>query len=677
MSSSSGAAPTLSLSHQPEAEPLNLAPILEQAIALHGQGDLDEAERLYSLILSARPDHPDALHFLGLVRFANGNPTEALQLVAAAMRAGPPSAFLLLNQGLVLNALARPEEALESFDRAIALDAALAEAHNNRAVLLANLGRHEEALASYQAALTLAPNNAGTLFNQGNALKDLGRYEEAVASYDETLALQPDHAQALCNRGIALHEIKRLEEALASLDGALALRPDIPEAHSNRGNVLKDLKRYDEALECYDHALALRPHYPEALSNRGITLNALERYEDALETYDRALALNPDYPEALSHRAGTLHMLKRPDEALATYANAIMLRPDYADAYSNRGATLYDLKRLDEALTDFDHALALRPDLPEVHWNQATARLITGDFERGFAEYEWRWQREAMIVAKRDFPQPLWRGEDVAGKTILLHSEQGFGDSVQFCRYVPAVAARGARVILEVEAPLQRLMTTLSGAAEVISKGSTLPAFDTHCPLLSLPLAFGTRFETVPSVTPYLRAQPQDLATWQARLGDMRQPRVGLVWSGNPSHLRDAERSIALESLLPLLDAEASFISLQKEVRDNDAKILASRPDIVQLDDALIDFADTAALLSQLDLIVTVDTSVAHLAGALARPFWLMLPYIPDWRWLLDRETSPWYPTARLFRQDESRSYDGVIMRVRDALLRAIDGGRF
>lgn len=667
----------MSLSHQPEAEPLDLAPALTRAIELHQQGELAEAERLYSVILAAKPDHPDALHFLGVIRFSTGRPAEALQLVAAAMRAGPPSAFLLLNHGLVLNALEQPEEALKSFDRAIALDADFAEAHNNRAVLLATLGRHEEALASYQAAVALAPDNAGTMFNQGNALKDLGRYEEAIASYDEALALQPDHAPALCNRGIALHDLKRLHEALASFDDALALAPDIAEAHLNRGSVLNDLKRHAEAVASYDNALALRPDYAEALSNRGIALHALERDDEALASFDRALAIKPEYPEALSHRGATLDAMQRPDEALASYARAIALRPDYADAYGNRGTAFYNLRRLDEALGDFDRALALRPDLPEVHWNQASARLITGDFARGFAEYEWRWQREAMIAAKRDFSQPLWRGEDIVGKTILLHSEQGFGDSIQFCRYIPAVAARGARVILEVEAPLRRLMTTLCGSCEVIAKGSLLPDFDIHCPLMSLPLAFGTRLETVPSVTPYLRAPADDIAVWETRLSNTRRPRIGLVWSGNPTHLRDADRSIALETLLPLLDVDAGFVSVQKDVRDADAALLAARGDILQVGSALNDFADTAALLSQLDLVITVDTSVTHLAGALGKPVWVLLPFIPDWRWLLDRETSPWYPTARLFRQDESRSYDGVIARMRAALRQGIENGRF
>ncbi|MGA7972910.1 MAG: tetratricopeptide repeat protein [Pseudolabrys sp.] len=669
------------LSHQPQAEPLDLASTLAQAIALHEKGELAEAEQLYSAILAARPDHPDALHFLGLIRLTTGQPAEALRLVAAAMRAGPPSAFLMLNHGLALNALARPDEAIASFEHAIALDASFAQAHNNRAVLLSNLGRHEEALASYRAALALEPNNAGTLFNQANALKDLGRVEEAIASYDQALALQPDLAPAYCNRGIALHALKRHEQALASLDAALARAPGIAEAHLNRGSVLDDLKRHEDAITSYDNALSIRPDYAEALSNRGVALHALGRDDEALECFDRALTIRPDYAEALTHRGATFDAMQRYDEALASYNRAIALKPDFADAYGNRGTTFYNLKRLDDALADFDRALALRPDLPEVHWNQATARLITGDYARGFAEYEWRWQRETMASSKRDFPQPLWRGEDVEGKTVLLHSEQGFGDSIQFCRYAPALAARGARVILEVEAPLQRLMTTLvtplAGGIEVIARGSAVPAFDAYCPLLSLPLAFGTQLDTVPSVTPYLHAQAEDIAGWNERLGDKRRPRIGLAWSGNPNHLRDSERSIALEALLPLTALDASFVSVQKDVRAADASALAGRSDILQVGEHLKDFADTAALIAALDLVITVDTSVAHLAGALGKPVWLLLPYIPDWRWLLERETSPWYPTARLFRQDETRRFDGVIARVREALSCGLASGRF
>jgi len=306
------------------------------------------------------------------------------------------------------------------------------------------------------------------------------------------------------------------------------------------------------------------------------------------------------------------------------------------------------------------------------HCNAAALRLLTGDFERGWAHYEWRWQKNSVIPMQRNFSQPAWNGRDpIAGKAILIHSEQGLGDSIQFCRYVPLMVARGAQVIFEVQKPLQALMASLDGAAQMVPKGSPLPAFDLHCPLVSLPLAFATRLETIPSTAGYLSAPAQHVTTWQSRLEGKPRPRIGLVWSGNPGHERDRERSIGLRALVPLLDsvgADVTFVSLQKDVRAEDAALLRDRADILDYGDSLEDFSDTAALISQLDLVISVDTSVAHLAGALGKPVWILLTYFPDWRWLLRRDDSPWYPTARLFRQDESRTWDSAIARVRQAL---------
>jgi tetratricopeptide (TPR) repeat protein len=375
-----------------------------------------------------------------------------------------------------------------------------------------------------------------------------------------------------------------------------------------------------------------------------------------------------DLFDALHLLAVIQSRLGKKDTALASYDRALTVRPDYAEALSNRGVTLQELKRFEEALASYDRALTVRPDYAEAHWNEALLRLLTGDFSRGWVKYEWRWEG-SLALPKRNFSPPLWLGADaIDGKAILLHSEQGFGDTIQFCRYVPLVAARGARVILEVERPLQELMTTLVGATQVISKGNPLPDFDFQCPLLSLPLAFGTRHETTPSVTPYLRAPVQALKSWQARLAPNARPRIGLVWSGKPTHKNDQNRSISLRSLIPLLDIEATFVSLQQDVRTDDATVLKDQSSILYFGDALKNFSDTAALISNLDLVISVDTSVAHLAGALAKPVWVLLPFVPDWRWLLDRIDSPWYPTARLFRQDDTRAWDNVIARVHAAL---------
>jgi tetratricopeptide (TPR) repeat protein len=372
--------------------------------------------------------------------------------------------------------------------------------------------------------------------------------------------------------------------------------------------------------------------------------------------------------------------LQRYEEALASYDRAITLWPDHADAHNNRGQVLRELERYDEALASYDRALALRPKHVMAHCNAAALRLLTGDFERGWAHSEWRWLKKSVMPTQRNFSQPAWNGRDpIAGKTILIHSEQGLGDTIQFCRYVPLLAARGAQVIFEVQKPLQTLMASLGGAAQVVPKGGPLPACDLHCPLVSLPLAFGTRLETIPSATGYLSAPAQHVTTWQSRLEGKPHPRIGLVWSGNPGHERDRERSIGLRTFVPLLDAfgdDVTFFSLQKDVRAADDALLKERADILDYGNALEDFSDTAALISHLDLVISVDTSIAHLAGALGKPAWILLTYFPDWRWLLGRDDSPWYPTARLFRQDESRAWDGVMARVRHALQGDIMTGR-
>jgi tetratricopeptide (TPR) repeat protein len=617
--------------------------LLAEAFALHQAGRLAEAEQTYNQILATQPDHFDSLHLLGIVFHQRGDHAQALRHIDRALKINPNNIPAL----------------------------------NNRGIALRELKRFEEALVSYDRALALWPDYADALLGRGSALKELQRFEEALASYDRALALRPGLAEAHANRGNVLHALKRFEEALASYDRALALRPDLAEAHANRGSASHELKRFAEALASHDRALALRPDYTEARYNRGNALHALKRFEEALADYERALALRPHYVEALANRGVTLHELKRFEAALESQDRALAVRPDYAEAFVNRGVTLHELKRFDEALASYDRALALRPDFAQAHYNEAICRMLTGDFDRGWQKLEWGWDTEQLKSLKRKFSQPLWLGSDeIAGKTILLHGVHGFGDTIQFCRYVPRVVERGARVILEIQEPLCELMGTLPGAAQIVTRGKPLPDFDLHCPLLSLPLALGTRLATIPAQTPYLRAFPQAVTDWNARLGP--RPRIGLAWSGRPEHNNDRNRSMRLGTLLsPLAGFEATYVSLQREVREDDASVLQDRSEILHFGEELKTYADTAALIANLDLVISVDTSVAHLAGALARPVWILLPFIPDWRWLLDREDSPWYPTARLFRQDETREWDNVMARVHAALDTCLRRGEF
>ena len=392
----------------------------------------------------------------------------------------------------------------------------------------------------------MQPEHAEALCNRGLTLHALNRFDEALASYDHALKVRPHYAEALCNRGLALHELKRFDEALASYNRALTLRPHYADVLSNRGLTLHELKRFDEALASYDRALRVRPNYAEALSNRGMALRELNRLEDALESYDRALVVRPEFVKAHSNRGNALHELNRFDEALASFDRALRVDPDYAEALSNRGVTLNSLLRFEEALSDFECALKLRPSHADTHYNEALCRMLIGDFDRGWEKCEWRWETTHTNDKKRNFAQPLWLGSsEIAGKTILLHGEQGFGDMIQFSRYVPLIAERAGRVILEIPETLRKLMSTLSGTAHIISKGEPLPDFDLHCPLLSLPLAFKTGLKTIPSACPYLHASPQALLDWDARLGLRTRPRIGLVWSGRPTHKNDRNRSVS------------------------------------------------------------------------------------------------------------------------------------
>ena len=676
---------------------LTLSQALDRASSAYQAGQFVEAEQICQQIVDTKPDLFAALHLLAVVQSRLGKKNSALASYDRALQVRPNSAEALSNRGTTLKELKRFEEALASYDRALTLRPDFAEALFNRGNILHELKRFDEALASYDRALKVRPNHAEAYTNRGLTLHELKRFDEALASYDRALQLRPDYTEGHNNRGNTLRELKRfgealasydraltlrphlvetlsnrgntLNEALASYDRELALRPDYATAHINRGLALHELKRFDEALTSYDRAVQARPAVAEGHNNRGNTLHELKRFDEALTSFDRALALRPDYAEALFNRGNTLKEIKRFEEALASYDRALQMRPNYVEAYTNRGLTLCELKRFDEALASYDRALQVRPDFAQVQQNEALVRLLTGDFSRGWGQYEWRWKTEPLALRKRSYLQPLWQGaEALDGKTILLEGEQGFGDQIQFCRYVPLVGLRGARVILEVEWPLHELMTSLAGVTQVISKGDPLPNFDFQCPLLSLPLAFATRLETIPSMTPYLYAPVQAVKNWQARLASNVRPRIGLVWSGRPTHRNDQNRSISLRSLLPLLNIEATFVSLQKDVSTDDVAVLRDQSDLLHFGDALQTFSDTAALIANLDLVISVDTSVAHLAGALAKPVWVLLPFVPDWRWLLDGNDSPWYATARLFRQDDTRQWDNVIARVRDAL---------
>jgi tetratricopeptide (TPR) repeat protein len=485
------------------------------------------------------------------------------------------------------------------------------------------LGEHVTALAS--------------LLQKAGELESRGQLWDAIATYDKALELEPENARVYFRKANTWRQLEQLAPAITCFNRSIELNPDNANAYCNRGNALKDSGRIEEAIADYERALQLLPTLSVAHGNLGIAKLDLGDTHAAIECFNRAIELDPKAVGAIN----------------------------------NRGLAWLRLGQFEAAGADYERALAIDPQYPNARWSRALLQLLRGDFEHGWAEYEWRWKNpriDTYKVAGR-FSEPRWLNDQpVHGKTLLIYAEQGLGDTLQFCRYLSRVGTLGARVIFEVPRSLHRLLGNIEGPNEVIAKGDPLPAFDLQCPLLSLPLAFNTRLETIPGGTPYLHSDPASLDKWRARLGERTAPRVGIVWSGRASYVNDARRSATLAQFEPLFQLPLTYVSLQKEVREVDRDYLDSHPEILDFSDELEDFTDTTALCELMDLVISVDTSVAHLAGALAKPVWILLPSVPDWRWLLDREDSPWYPSARLFRQRVGELWAPVIERLRDAL---------
>jgi tetratricopeptide (TPR) repeat protein len=550
-------------------------------------------------------------------------------------------------------------------------------------LLAHQVGQHRIAAETISRAIEIEPDIALYRCSLGNALKASGRLDEALETYRIAIRLKPDFAEGHYNLGTALVALGRIEDAAAAYGSAIALNPDFAEAHYSLGVVLLQLGRLEAASDAFRCAIRCAPEHAGAYANLGKTLQELGQPEEALATYDMAIRIRPYFAEAHSNRGNVLKVLGRLDEAAAAHDTAIRLKPDFAEAHFNLGNTLKAQGRSGEAIHAYDNAIRWRPDFSEAHVNLGMERLLSGDFLRGWADYEWRLRRACHPRQQRSFAQPRWQGAALSGQTILLHAEQGLGDTIQFCRYAPLVAARGGCVILEVPKPLLSLLSSLAGVTRLIAAGDPLPDFDVHCSLMSLPLAFGTDFGAIPAQIPYLSAKPDRISVWRDRLGAMTgtktRRRVGLVWSGglrpDQPELRavNERRNIPFELIARLNHFDVDFVSLQKgepaesewiaqrELLWPQANLFDAAPDIA-------DFDDTAGLIEALDLLISVDTSTAHLAAAMGKPVWLLNRFDSCWRWLESRDDSPWYPSLRLFRQTAPGDWQGVMRRVEAAL---------
>jgi tetratricopeptide (TPR) repeat protein len=525
-------------------------------------------------------------------------------------------------------------------------------------------GRVQEGIELISRAIAVYPSQAVYHCNLSEMQRRAGNIEGAVSAARQAIALNPKFARGYSNMGLALAAERRWEDAASALRRALEIDPHFVFAMEHLAKVLGSLKQYEDAVAVMRRVVQFKPNSADALSGLGIALRENDQLPEAIEVLRRALAIEPGNFASLNGLGVALALMNQLDDAIALFREAIRIDPNNAVAVKNLGVALAERGEFEESLAKLERAIELNPDFPEAHGNLAMVSLMNGRFARGWVEYEWRWRANLTFLATpRELSQPRWDGKPLGGRTILLHAEQGFGDTMQFVRYVPMVAAMGGRVIVEVQRDLVRLIRRAFGAERVIAAADPLPRFDCHCPLLSLPLAFRTDLNSIPAKIPYLLADPAAAARWKERVDTVGAGlKIGFVWAGNPKNLLDRKRSIPFEQMLKLLRQRGvRFFSLQKNAGN------ATWPaDVTVVDwtSDLRDFDDTAALVANLDLVISVDTAVAHLAGAMGKRTWLMIPYVPDWRWLLRRPDSPWYPTVRIFRQSVRGDWGGVVEAV-------------
>ena len=517
-------------------------------------------------------------------------------------------------------------------------------------------------------------NNTDQSLNIPDALQSAlrhhqkGELQKAEAVYRQILRADKGNADALHLLGVIAYQSGRNTEAIELIGKAICVNQNVPIFHNNLGLAFHGQGKLEEAMACYSRALSLNPVFPEAYNNLGNVFQGQGKSEEAIACFNRALSLNPGYPEAHNNLGNMFKEQGKSEEAIACYSRALSLNPGYPESHNNLGAVFKEQGKLEEARACFNRAMSLKPDYPEARFNSGLLSLLQGDFEEGWRSYEYR--RSFSDIKHLKCVQPQWHGGDAGDKTILIWAEQGFGDMVQFIRYVSLVSERCGKVIVECQKELVSIIRRINLIDKVVERGDQIPDFDFHCPVMTLPLLLKTDIETIPAAIPYINIDPEKISDWRRRIGvDNGGFKVGLCWAGNPRHKYDRSRSLSLEKLSPLSELEGVvFYSLQKGKAVGQMKEAQDIMGLVDYTDHLNDFSDTAALIENLDLVISVDTAVVHLAGAMGKRVWTLLPYIPDWRWLLYRSDSPWYPSMRLFRQPEYGDWDSVIKLVRDEL---------
>ncbi len=659
---------------------------VDQALRLarehHGAGRLPEAESIYRQILSSHPNQPQALYGLGLLAYQVGH-KDSMELMQRALSLWPDFAEGFNNYGNVLQSAGQLDAAIGAFQRALQLQPDFPEALSNMANALHLKGMHNESLACGLRAAQLRPDYAEAHNNVGIALQSMGKLEEALEAYRRAINAKASFAEPYSNMAVALINLNRNEDAIPILRKALEIRPNFPEVYNNLGNALQSSGNIDGAITCFRQAIAQRPEFAEAHSNLGNALQACSRFDEAIVACRQALAIRPEFPDALNNLGISLQAQGHIYEAAEFLRRAIAGRAEFPEAHSNLGVSLQCAGRLAEAEQSYRHSITLRPAYAEAHFNLSLILLLTAQWAEGWKEYEWRWKVPSFPSLRRTFKKPMWDGSAPptpaleAGNTVLLHAEQGIGDTIQFIQFVPLVKRLGWRVVLECQSELRRLFDPSAGdlgvsflGERLSADGRGLPPFDLHLPLASLPFALGIHDPKLADRlrNPYLKADPRLAARWKDLTDAPGKLKVGLVWAGSPTHKDDLNRSVTLDLYKSLVRPNVKFFSLQLGKASQQAKTPPEGMDLVDLTDRIGDFADTAALISHLDLIVTVDTAVGHLGGAMAKPTFVLIPFMPDFRWTMNGQDTPWYTTLRLFRQSTRGDWPGVMSRINAAL---------
>jgi tetratricopeptide (TPR) repeat protein len=635
------------------------------------QGRVDTALAHYREALSAVPNYVPAIGNMGNALKMHGRLDEAAacyrQILALAPQAAQPHNDL----GLIAQAQDRIAEATEHYRRALELDNRFAEAHTNLGTALSLAGRLDEAEACCRRALELRPDFADAHSDLGAVLLKRNRLVEAAECFRRAIQFQPRLAAAHFNLGRALAQSKSLDEAAECFRQTLAIEPDHVDAHTRLALVLKDQRKLTEAVGSFRLALQLKPESVDALNGLGTVLADLKQFDEAIECYHRALALNPDYPDAHNNLGAALSEQDKFDEAIACYRRALELKGDYYAGYYNIADALVRQARPAEAEAVCRRALELNPDSADAHGLLSLILLGQGKLVEGWPEYEWRFKASNFKYATP--PQPRWDGSPLEGRTVLLCSEQGHGDTLQFIRYAELVKQKGGSVVAECPAATARLVAGCAGVDSVIVVGQPRPHFDFYLPLLSLPGVFGTSLETIPAQVPYLAPDPIAAAQWKEEFSRERTFKVGISWQGNPDYRRDNLRSVPFAHFAGLTEVPGVQVySLQMGAGREQLTQSERELPIIDLADRLGDFYNTAAIVSNLDLVISSDCATVHLAGALGVPVWVAMPWAPDWRWLLERDDCPWYPTMRLFRQSSLGDWPGVFRRIQAALLERV-----